>query len=96
MTNDERKELEELKAKCIDKRNGEFKKTAETADLERLKALMEKEKECAPEYPPLTVAERSELKGLEKKAREGRQIRQPEPVQMRRLGVLRKRAKVTQ
>lgn len=41
---------------------------------------------------PLTFDERQELDELERRARKGRQIAQPDPIEMRRLGHLRARS----
>lgn len=88
MTDDERIELEELKAKCL-KLDGEPRKDAETEDLERLKELCELE----PELAPLDADELDELENLEARANTGRQMSMPSPIEMRRLGELRKRQK---
>ena len=84
MTDEEKTELAELKEKCL-RKDGIPRKDAETADLERLKVL------CEMEPPPLSPDEEVELETLEERAKQGRQILQPGPVEMRRLGDLRKR-----
>lgn len=104
MTNEERQELEALKEKCIDKRSGHLKKSAETADLERLQILLKLEEAPAPasgeaagakeELKPLTPDEVVEMQALEARARQGRQNLHPTPHEMRQLGKLRERAKV--
>ncbi len=86
MTDEERTELKELKAKCL-KVNGEPRKDAETEDLERLKELCELE----AELEPLNADELDELENLEARANTGRQMSMPSPIEMRRLGELRKR-----
>ncbi len=86
MINEERTELKELKAKCL-KVNGDPRKDAETEDLERLKELCELE----AELKPLDADEQDELEKLEARANTGRQMSMPSPVEMRRLGELRKR-----
>jgi len=86
MTDEETRELDDLKARCL-KKNGEPRKDAETADLERLKELCEKEGMTEP----LSPDEKEELDALEKRARSGRRVHQPSPVEMVRLGKLRKR-----
>lgn len=86
MNDEERTELEELKAKCL-KIDGEPRKDADTDDLERLKELCELE----AELKPLNDDELDELGKLEARANTGRQMSMPSAVEMGRLGELRKR-----
>jgi len=111
MTDKEKQELGALKDKCIDKRSGKPKKTANTKDLERLQALLKMQeseqntKESPPDPPaekkkeeklqPLSDDEKAELENLESRAAKGRHLTMPSAVEMHRLGELRKRAKVT-
>jgi len=108
MTDEEKQELETLKDKCIDKRSGKPKKSADTKDLERLQALLKMQeseqdtKESPPaekkkeeKLQPLSDDEKAELENLESRAANGRHLTMPSAVEMHRLGELRKRAKVT-
>ena len=94
LTDAERQEMEELKDKCIDKRNGQPRKSAETSDLERLKELCERDTEPkAPPKKPLSAQEKDELADLERRARQGRTGLNPSPHEMLRLSELRARNK---
>lgn len=105
MTEKEKDELIDLKARCLNK-DGSPRKNAKTENLRRLQELCEKREtedktiesrvELVIKKPlqSLTPDEKAELQRLEKRANQGRSILQPLPIEMRRLAELRKRANV--
>lgn len=96
MNDEERKELEELQSRCIDKRTNKPKKSAEMADLERMSDLlaMDDAVEIRPEkLEPLTPDEEERLAVLNRRANEGRSQLQPTPPEMLELSRLRARKK---
>lgn len=97
MDDAERKELEELKTKCL-KKDGTPRKDADTGELQRLMQLTEQaEAELDSEQEsatPLTAEEQATMERLEDqiKASKGRQIGFPTAYEMALLGRLRRRA----
>lgn len=97
MTNEEKKELAALKAKCLHS-GGKPRKDAATADLKRLSTLRQKELSEAPVdiggFQRLTADERDEMKEIEQKAKTAHGPTPVDPILMRRLGELRQRANI--